>query len=245
MLRYLMLCLVALGVFPPPALAVYDATSGQWLTRDPAKYVDGPNLYRYGASAPIGNVDAIGLRASPPLLSVKSSAVRTSVPAPDPQVMADCDPDPLVTCAFDLRVQAALQRYYADCANSARRPSLRIHCTQPGLNAFSCLANVIQYGGTGCGDLAHEILHAADACRLNDDCLATINPGPVPVHERCALAMCREARSVSQASCCDPFNPDRIHRTWAECVQAYKPRYLEAYPRLGCDDVRRLFKDAI
>ena len=50
MLRYLMLCLVALGVCSPPALAVYDATSGQWLTRDPAKYVDGPNLYRYGAS---------------------------------------------------------------------------------------------------------------------------------------------------------------------------------------------------
>lgn len=40
---------------------VYEATTGRWLTRDPAGFVDGPNLYQYVQSNPLASRDPLGL----------------------------------------------------------------------------------------------------------------------------------------------------------------------------------------
>ncbi|HEX2837179.1 MAG TPA: RHS repeat-associated core domain-containing protein, partial [Phycisphaerales bacterium] len=40
---------------------VYGPESGKWLTRDPAGYIDGPSLTRYGHSSPVNYVDPTGL----------------------------------------------------------------------------------------------------------------------------------------------------------------------------------------
>ncbi len=38
---------------------------GRWLTRDPIGYVGGMNLYQYGSSNPLGNIDPFGLLPPP------------------------------------------------------------------------------------------------------------------------------------------------------------------------------------
>ncbi|MGB0373087.1 MAG: RHS repeat domain-containing protein [Opitutales bacterium] len=39
----------------------YNSENGRWLNRDPAGFIDGPNLYRYGLNDPIGKFDNNGL----------------------------------------------------------------------------------------------------------------------------------------------------------------------------------------
>lgn len=41
----------------------YDPKTGHWLTPDPEKYVDGPNLYAFALNNPLSKVDLMGLRA--------------------------------------------------------------------------------------------------------------------------------------------------------------------------------------
>jgi RHS repeat-associated protein len=43
----------------------YHPTLGRWLSRDPAGYQDGMNLYEYCRSAPVGASDAMGIQAEP------------------------------------------------------------------------------------------------------------------------------------------------------------------------------------
>jgi RHS repeat-associated protein len=40
-----------------------DAERGEWLTRDPAGFIDGKNLYQYARSRPLVGVDPIGLQS--------------------------------------------------------------------------------------------------------------------------------------------------------------------------------------
>lgn len=65
MLRMLLLAIVTLATFAPQASAIYDPATGRWITRDPAGYVDGSNLYRYGGANPVRFVDPMGLEDEP------------------------------------------------------------------------------------------------------------------------------------------------------------------------------------
>lgn len=57
---------VMLLSFVPSAFANwFDAETGRWLKRDPAGYVDTPNLYNYVNNMPLTRVDPAGLRAVP------------------------------------------------------------------------------------------------------------------------------------------------------------------------------------
>jgi RHS repeat-associated protein len=42
----------------------YDPQTGRYLTRDPAGYVDGPNLYKHVHNNPVNQVDPVGLQVS-------------------------------------------------------------------------------------------------------------------------------------------------------------------------------------
>jgi RHS repeat-associated protein len=56
-----------------------DAERGEWLTRDPAGFIDGKNLYQYARSRPLVGVDPMGLRfvgATGDLNGSTSAAVR-------------------------------------------------------------------------------------------------------------------------------------------------------------------------
>lgn len=49
---------LVLAVFPQVAQArVYDPSTGRWMQRDPAGYVDGNNLYQFVRSDPVGRQD--------------------------------------------------------------------------------------------------------------------------------------------------------------------------------------------
>jgi hypothetical protein len=65
MIRALLIALLALTVFAPEAAAIYDPATGRFITRDPAGYVDGMNLYRYGRSNPARYTDPMGLSSNP------------------------------------------------------------------------------------------------------------------------------------------------------------------------------------
>lgn len=66
MIRVILFALLTLAALAPEAAAVYDPATGRWLTRDPAGYVDGMNLYRYGRSNPVRYVDRNGWQAEDP-----------------------------------------------------------------------------------------------------------------------------------------------------------------------------------
>lgn len=61
MIRALLIALLTLTVFAPEAAAVYDPGTGRFINRDPAGYIDGMNLYRYGRSNPLRYTDPMGL----------------------------------------------------------------------------------------------------------------------------------------------------------------------------------------
>ena len=103
-------------------------------------------------------------------------------------------------------------------------------------NSFSCKDNTVRYRGSGCGSLAHEILHAADSCKNNDKC-DLYDPGNLDPY--CKHWMCMEARATTRASCCDPSNPWRKGKTWAQCVEALRNWYLDNGDAYGCKGVSR------
>lgn len=59
--RLILLAVLALGLFAADAAAYYSPHLGRWITRDPAGYVDGGNLYEYGRSDPAMHRDPMGL----------------------------------------------------------------------------------------------------------------------------------------------------------------------------------------
>lgn len=61
MIRTVIVALLALMAFSQDALAIYDPGTGRFITRDPAGYVDGMNLYRYGRANPVRYNDPSGL----------------------------------------------------------------------------------------------------------------------------------------------------------------------------------------
>lgn len=58
---HLLLATLLLSVFAPAAQAYYSPSTGTFLQRDPAGYIDGMNLYRYGRSNPVRYTDPMGL----------------------------------------------------------------------------------------------------------------------------------------------------------------------------------------
>lgn len=80
MIRTLIVTLLALMAFSQDALAVYDPGTGRFITRDPAGYVDGMNLYRYGRSSPARYVDPVGRAALEPGNDLPDWAPSTSSP---------------------------------------------------------------------------------------------------------------------------------------------------------------------
>jgi len=217
MLRYLMLCLVALGVCSPPALAVYDATSGQWLTRDPAKYVDGPNLYRYAGAVPVGRTDPFGLCSQVLPEPIEPGIDRYIIDSSCGAI------DPVQSCVHtNSEVGAALHRYYTDCANS-QRGRVTIVCNQ-AMNSILCSKNQITLiRSFDCGSLAHELLHAADMCLTSDRCSHSI---ALPSRVACASSLCWEARASSRGTCCDKSHAWRRGRSYAKCVWDMRNIYV-------------------
>lgn len=65
MTRLLLTAILALVAFSQDAAAIYDPATGRFITRDPAGYVDGMNLYRYGMSNPATHTDPMGLSSNP------------------------------------------------------------------------------------------------------------------------------------------------------------------------------------
>ena len=53
----------SLFLFTPAARAMYHPTLGRWLQRDPARYIDGANLYEAVRSSPLSARDPLGLEA--------------------------------------------------------------------------------------------------------------------------------------------------------------------------------------
>jgi len=56
-------CAVAVGFmlcWAHPARGMYHPQAGRWLQRDPAQYVDGPNLYQYVGGMPTATRDSVG-----------------------------------------------------------------------------------------------------------------------------------------------------------------------------------------
>jgi hypothetical protein len=63
--RILAAVVLALMVFASLGEArILNPSLGRWLSRDPARYVDGPNLYRYGVESPITARDPSGLASA-------------------------------------------------------------------------------------------------------------------------------------------------------------------------------------
>ena len=202
-------------------------------------YVVSPVLYfRFGC----GTYDAaLGRgRAGPwdphcwdPLAEPPLPYTRRPTPkqAPAPIIDPSCTTNPIEACQDDPQVKAALNRYYVDCVDSSRG-ALTIVCTDE--NTFSCSENKVRYDGSGCGSLAHEMLHAVDSCKDDDKC-DMYNPQDRKPY--CDHFMCSEARATTRASCCDPNNPWRQGRSWAECVAALRDWYVENAGSYGCQGV--------
>lgn len=137
--------------------------------------------------------------------------------------------NPVADCLDDPAFQGAFWRYLVDCTSSSRG-AVTIKCDSERTNSFHCGNNTINYRGTGCGSLAHEFLHAADYCRQDDDCEIWRNQRDNP-EAFCEQWLCREARAAVFGSCCDPNNPWRRGRTWAQCANAMFDSYMKASAR--------------
>lgn len=226
---------------------VYSPLLAVWLQRDSLGYADGLNLYLNLGSNPIVYTDPsgtiifiiIGCIAAGCILFGSGCASQPTSPtqpphrAPDPVIDKSCKSNPLSDCKDNSLVKAALERYYTDCASSSRG-ALKIVCTDR--NSFTCNENTVRYDGSGCGSLAHEIIHAADDCK-NDDKCTLFDPGNQEPY--CKHEMCTEARATTRASCCDPNNPWRKGKSWAECVEALRNWYLDNGDTIGCKGVSR------
>ncbi|MEM9066592.1 MAG: RHS repeat-associated core domain-containing protein [Planctomycetota bacterium] len=64
--RLMIWVVLAVAAFASDAMAVYDASTGRWMQRDPIGYVDGMNLYAYVGSAPVKYIDSSGKAAHAP-----------------------------------------------------------------------------------------------------------------------------------------------------------------------------------
>ncbi|NOG55314.1 MAG: hypothetical protein HND57_13480 [Planctomycetes bacterium] len=224
---------------------------GRWTRRDPLGYVDGMNVYEYVTSAPTTSRDRLGLSKREcgnrgcqlaPLDQPKHGIepfgdspfyFRTfdpfmvpppnSEPAPPPVIDPSCTNDPVADCTGNPQFDAALARYSWDCRNS-QRPPVTIRCTQQGNSSFNCNHSRLTYNvGRGCASLAHELLHAADACKVNDSCT---HDNPDDPNWYCRYRMCKEARSAAYTSCCDANHPWRQSRTWEQCVDDARDTYV-------------------
>jgi hypothetical protein len=61
MIKFRLLILFAVLLFPSITHAAYDPTEGRWLSRDPLAEKVGPNLYQYVANNPLIYIDPKGL----------------------------------------------------------------------------------------------------------------------------------------------------------------------------------------
>jgi len=60
--------------------AMYHPGVGRWMQRDPEGYVDGANVYQYGAGRPSGAADWLGTASAPPGPPAHSQALNTDAP---------------------------------------------------------------------------------------------------------------------------------------------------------------------
>jgi len=63
MRRMLILMIAVIGMFGSDAFAIYAPSTGRFMQRDPAGYVDGLNLYTYAKASPLVYTDPMGLGA--------------------------------------------------------------------------------------------------------------------------------------------------------------------------------------
>lgn len=75
--------LVLLGVAPVTS-AHYETTTGRWIERDPAGYVDGANLYLAYRGSPINYGDYDGLDTIDPSLPVINPSIKPQIPEEAP-----------------------------------------------------------------------------------------------------------------------------------------------------------------
>ena len=59
--RLLLMIVATVAFFAADASAFYSPKQGRFITRDPAGYIDGMNLYEYGKSSPVNFRDPMGL----------------------------------------------------------------------------------------------------------------------------------------------------------------------------------------
>jgi len=212
--------------------------TGRWLTRDPAGYVGGANVYQYARGQPVRLRDPDGLcargcgspKVSASLIGVGDvpwlmcmSHVRECMQN-DPVVMAlwarlaVCaagNPNfhlPSIDCRFIGTLDSRREgQYYCD------RHEIVMNPWEPGTYA-------------GCSVLAHEISHAVDDCEWGGNCALTQDCDAIACSEIIAAnrsGQCCNApdyakcvndgalRSVGDTRC----DAGSVRRNWADCFE--------------------------
>lgn len=218
----------------------YSTENGRWLSEDPLGYIDGSNHYLYGRSSPGRLIDSSGLACQ-------------DIGAPGFEYDGSCPKNPFDICKNDYHVVRALERYAVSCRNTSRRKSVTITCAEMNQiqGKADCVNSVITLNprimdfledfNMGCSTFAHEILHMADFCQLNDDCNLWKNNR----RAECLFGMRQEARAFAMTTCCDGLIKNRRGIDWRSCMLLARADYTDMFLAGRCGFVpRRDLEDA-
>lgn len=197
-----LITLVIVSACTSEASAHYRPGLGRWIERDPAGYVDTPNLHEYGLSDPTIMLDPDGLACFGLLCgSIGDDGGEIGTPP-----MRNC-PMAMGIAALDHEVQRALQRVKKAC-NCI--PTIRCkRCWVPGMGGGApppllekcpkitiCIErkgrfpnDVREYKST----LIHELTHAAQWCERRS----------VPILDFCEEVICMEHEAYDLEHRCD------------------------------------------
>ena len=224
----------------------YDANTGEFLSRDPLEFVDGMSQYRgyfvvkgvdpFGTDTILdpdskcyaGCVKKLGAGAGS---TVKELAACYKKCQEDRDIILDesCDGilNPVSICSGSPAFEAAYAQYKKQC-----KRSVLVRCGGSDNDYGDGVINVTHNGTTvTCNKLAHELLHAADACAVEP---------PKEDRDRCRWSACIEARANIFINCCHgPKSHGQKQDCFDKCIQTSKTIYVDRLrKRKSCEGVR-------